>query len=106
LTKGLPPVDQRLAEVINRQRNAFLASKPNLVLGAQVFEKSCAGCHQSPTRGARSGRNSTASACAASTIARRCARPNRNVDQRSGDHVTLTTASSTRLLLREEGQCW
>src|SRR5262249_49228431 len=44
LTKGLPPADQRVQELLAKRRAAFVAGKPDAVLGAKVFEKHCSAC--------------------------------------------------------------
>ncbi|HZY89699.1 MAG TPA: PVC-type heme-binding CxxCH protein, partial [Gemmataceae bacterium] len=46
LTHGLPPADQRLQDLLRRRRAGFVRAKADAALGAQVFEKSCAICHQ------------------------------------------------------------
>src|SRR5262249_21267077 len=46
LTAGLPAVDQKLQEAIQRRRDGFGKAKTDVLLGAKIFEKNCANCHQ------------------------------------------------------------
>jgi len=57
LTRNLPPVDPQLVMLFNRRKDSFLAAKPrpDPALGAKVFEKNCASCHQLDGKGARIG---------------------------------------------------
>ncbi len=106
LTKGLPPVDERLAEVMNRRRVAFLAAKPNVALGAKVFEKSCAGCHQIANKGSKIGPQLDGIGLRGlDRLLEDILDPNRNVDQAfRATTLTLTNGQQViGLLLREEG---
>ena len=55
LLKGLPPADQKLNALFNRRRDGFPAAKADPGLGAKVFEKHCAICHQLGGKGAKVG---------------------------------------------------
>src|SRR5262249_44197701 len=55
LTRGLPPADQRLQELMRRRREGYTTAKTDPSAGAKVFEKSCAVCHQLGGKGARIG---------------------------------------------------
>ena len=67
LLKGLPPADAKLTALFGRRRDGFQHAQADAGLGAKVFEKHCAACHQMAGRGPRSGRSSTESARAGST---------------------------------------
>ncbi|MBI3412248.1 MAG: c-type cytochrome [Planctomycetes bacterium] len=53
LTKGLPPADQRMQELLAKRRDAYLAAKPDAKLGIALFEKHCAACHQIAGKGSK-----------------------------------------------------
>jgi mono/diheme cytochrome c family protein len=55
LTAGLPPADRRVQDLLRRRHAGFLAAQPDLALGAKVYEKNCAACHQVGGKGARVG---------------------------------------------------
>ena len=55
LTKGLPPADAKIQDLLRKRREGFLAAKTDVALGAKVFEKSCANCHQIAGKGAKIG---------------------------------------------------
>jgi putative heme-binding domain-containing protein len=55
LLKDLPPADARLNALIAARRDSFAASKADAALGAKVFEKHCAICHQIGGKGAKVG---------------------------------------------------
>ena len=55
LLKDLPPADARLNALIAARRDSFTASKADPTLGAKVFEKHCAICHQIGGKGAKVG---------------------------------------------------
>jgi putative heme-binding domain-containing protein len=46
LTRGLPPADQKLAVLIKQRTARFASAKPDKELGAKLFTKHCAACHQ------------------------------------------------------------
>jgi putative heme-binding domain-containing protein len=52
LTKGLQPTEQRIQNLINQRVKDFRAEKASAELGAKVFEKTCAACHQIEGKGA------------------------------------------------------
>jgi putative heme-binding domain-containing protein len=106
LTRGLPPADQRLQELIKRRRAAYLASTKAADLGAKVFEKNCASCHQIANKGTRIGPQLDGIGLRGlDRILEDVLDPNRNVDQEFRA-TTLTLANGQQvvgLLLREEG---
>src|SRR5262249_6464872 len=55
LTRGLPPADKRVQELLKQRRTGFLQAKTDPVAGMKVFEKHCANCHQLGNKGAKIG---------------------------------------------------
>ena len=56
LTAGLPPADQRISDLLASTGTLVsIAAKADAVLGAKVFEKNCAACHQLAGKGAKVG---------------------------------------------------
>ena len=55
LTAGLPPAGKDMQDLLNRRRDGFLKAKKDVALGAQVFAKNCANCHQVGGQGAKIG---------------------------------------------------
>jgi putative heme-binding domain-containing protein len=109
LTKGLPPADQRVQELLGKRRAAFAAVKPDALLGAQVFEKHCSVCHQLAGKGAKIGPQLDGIGIRGlDRLLEDVLDPNRNVDQA----FRLTTLSLTSgqvvsgLLLKEEGEVY
>jgi putative heme-binding domain-containing protein len=107
LTKGLPPADQRVQELLGKRRTAFLASKADPIQGAKVFEKNCAACHQIGGKGARIGPQLDGIGNRGlDRLLEDVLDPNRNVDQ-AFRLTTLNLKSGqvvSGLLLREEGE--
>jgi putative heme-binding domain-containing protein len=107
LTKGLPPVDQKLVDLINRRRGGFLSARPDAQLGAQVFTKHCANCHQIGGQGAKVGPQLDGiGARGLDRLLEDTLDPNRNVDQ-AFRATTLGLSNGqvmTGLVLREEGE--
>jgi putative heme-binding domain-containing protein len=106
LTAGLPRADQRIGELIDRRRTAFLAAKADAVAGKQVFTKHCAACHQIGGEGARIGPQLDGIGIRGlDRLLEDILDPNRNVDQA----FRLTTLELKKgqvvsgLLLKEEG---
>ena len=107
LTRGLPPTDQRVQDLLRRRREGFLAAKTDVALGAKVFEKNCANCHQISNKGARIGPQLDGIGIRGiDRILEDTLDPNRNVDQ--AFRTTLLTLKNgqglTGLLLKEEGE--
>ena len=107
LTKGLPPADQRLHELMRRRRVGFLASKKDLVRGQKAFEQNCGNCHQIGGKGARIGPQLDGIGVRGlDRLLEDVLDPNRNVDQA----FRLTSLNLKKgqvlsgLLLKEEGQ--
>jgi putative heme-binding domain-containing protein len=107
LTRGLPPADQRIQDLLSRRRQGFLAAKADVTLGAMVFEKSCANCHQIGNKGARIGPQLDGIGIRGlDRLLEDTLDPNRNVDQ--AFRTTLLALKNGQalsgLLLKEEGE--
>ncbi len=107
LTKGLPPADQRLQQLVRQRRQGFLRAPTDSSLGAKVFEKHCAICHQLGGQGAKIGPQLDGIGVRGlDRLLEDILDPNRNVDQA----FRLTTLSLKKgqvvsgLLLKEEGE--
>jgi putative heme-binding domain-containing protein len=107
LTRGLPPADQRVAELITRHRDGFLAGKTDPAIGIKVYEKHCAGCHQIANKGAKIGPQLDGLGIrGVERILEDVLDPNRNVDQafRSTRLALKDGQIVNGLVLREEGE--
>jgi putative heme-binding domain-containing protein len=107
LTAGLPPPDARLRELIDARRGLVSAGKPDLVLGAAVFEKHCANCHRIGQRGAKIGPNLDGVGIrGVDRLLEDILDPSRNVDQafRTTQIVSTDGRIVSGLALREEGE--
>jgi putative heme-binding domain-containing protein len=107
LTKGLPAADQKIQELMKQRRNGFLTAKTDAALGAKVFEKSCATCHQLGGKGAKIGPQLDGIGIRGlDRLLEDILDPNRNVDQA----FRLTTLDLRGgqvvfgLVLKEEGE--
>jgi putative heme-binding domain-containing protein len=107
LTKGLPPADQRVQELLTKRRTAFSAAKPDATAGAKVFEKHCSVCHQLAGKGAKVGPQLDGIGIRGlDRLLEDVLDPNRNVDQ-AFRLTTLNLKSGqvvSGLLLKEEGE--
>ncbi|HEY7425330.1 MAG TPA: c-type cytochrome, partial [Gemmataceae bacterium] len=106
LTVGLPPAGQDMQDQFNRRRAGFLKAKTDVALGAQVFTKNCATCHQVGGQGAKIGPQlDGVGVRGLDRLLEDVLDPNRNVDQA----FRLTTLNLKNgqvvsgLLLKEEG---
>jgi putative heme-binding domain-containing protein len=107
LTEGLPKADQRLQELFNRRREGFAKAKTDVALGAKVFEKNCANCHQIANKGSKIGPQLDGVGIrGVDRLLEDILDPNRNVDQafRATTLVLKDGQSITGLLLKEEGE--
>ena len=107
LLKGLPPADQKLKEMMEERREAFLHGAPDPSHGALVFEKNCSNCHQLQGKGSRVGPQLDGiGSRGLERLLEDVLDPNRNVDQ--SFRVTNLALRSGQvvsgLLLREEGE--
>ena len=107
LTKGLPAADQKIQQLMAKRRAGYLAAKPDIALGAKVFEKSCAVCHQLGGKGAKVGPQLDGIGMRGlDRLLEDVLDPNRNVDQA----FRLTTLDLKGgqvvfgLVLKEEGE--
>jgi putative heme-binding domain-containing protein len=109
LTRGLPTAAQRYDELLNKKRAGFAAAKKDPILGAKVFEKHCATCHQIANKGAKIGPQLDGIGIRGfDRILEDIVDPNRNVDQafRSTTLGLTNGQVVSGLLLREEGQVY
>src|SRR5262249_10648593 len=109
LTAGLPPADRRIQDLLNKRRDVFLAAKSDAALGAKVFEKHCAICHQLNNQGAKIGPQLDGIGIRGlERLLEDILDPNRNVDQ-AFRTTTLALKNGqlvNGLLLRQEGQVY
>ena len=106
LTRGLPPADQRLQELLKQRRAGFVKAKADAALGAKVFEKHCATCHQVGGQGAKIGPQLDGIGLRGlDRLLEDTLDPNRNVDQafRTTSLVLKKGQVVSGLLLKEEG---
>jgi putative heme-binding domain-containing protein len=107
LTKGLPALDARLAELIKKRATAFASAKPDKELGAKVFTKHCAACHRIADMGGKIAPNLDGIGVRGlERILEDTLDPNRNVDQAFRARVITTKDEKTitGLMLRVEGE--
>ncbi len=107
LTAGLPPAGKGMQDLLNRRRDGFRKAKRDALLGAQVFVKNCANCHQVGGQGAKIGPQLDGLGVRGlDRMLEDVLDPNRNVDQA----FRLTTLNLKKgqvvsgLLLKEEGE--
>src|SRR5262249_5804068 len=55
LTVGNPPADQRINDLLKQRHANFNSAKADAALGAKVYEKNCATCHQLNGKGTKVG---------------------------------------------------
>jgi putative heme-binding domain-containing protein len=107
LTQGLKPADVRLQELYAQRREGFKKANPDLQVGATVYEKNCAICHQLAGKGAKIGPQLDGIGIRGiDRLLEDILDPNRNVDQ-AFRLTTLTLKNGTTvsgLLLRTEGE--
>jgi putative heme-binding domain-containing protein len=107
LTEGLPKADQRLQDLFNRRREGFAKAKTDVALGAKVFEKNCANCHQVANKGSKIGPQlDGVGVRGVDRLLEDILDPNRNVDQafRATTLALKDGQTITGLLLKEEGE--
>jgi putative heme-binding domain-containing protein len=107
LTQGQMPADEKVNELLRRRRDGFAAARSDAALGAKLFEKHCAACHQVAGKGARVGPQLDGiGARGVERLLEDTLDPNRNVDQ--AFRLTILTLKSGQvvdgLLLKEEGE--
>jgi putative heme-binding domain-containing protein len=107
LTHDLPPADTGLQELLRRRRGKFAKVEADAGVGAKVFEKSCANCHQIGGRGAKIGPQLDGVGMRGiDRLLEDIIDPNRNVDQafRSTTLALKNGQIVSGLVLREEGE--
>jgi putative heme-binding domain-containing protein len=107
LTRGVPSPDQRLQELLANRRAVYQRARTDAAIGAKVFEKHCAICHQLANRGAQIGpKLDGIGVRGLDRLLEDILDPSRNVDPA----FRLTTLGLSNgqivsgLVLREEGQ--
>jgi putative heme-binding domain-containing protein len=105
--KDLPPEDQRIQDLIKARQKGYFAAKPNATHGAEVFAKTCAGCHKIDGKGQKIGPELDAVYTrGVERLLEDILDPNRNVDQ--AFRATIIKMTDGRvisgLVLREEGE--
>jgi putative heme-binding domain-containing protein len=108
LTEGLPAADQRLHDLLRQRREGFTkANAKDPALGAKVFEKHCAACHQLDGKGAKIGPQLDGIGLRGlDRLLEDLIDPNRNIDQAFRASTLLLKGDRilTGLVLREEGE--
>lgn len=106
LIKGLPPADQKIAEMISKKRESFVSFKAEAEAGQKVFQKNCGNCHQIAGQGAKIGPQLDGiGARGIERLLEDVLDPNRNVDVAFRTTIVSTKDGKTHsgLVLREEG---
>ncbi|MFO0799947.1 MAG: PVC-type heme-binding CxxCH protein [Gemmataceae bacterium] len=107
LTKGLPPADARLVQVIRERADAIARAPGDAAEGAKVFVKHCAACHQIGTVGNRVGPQLDGVGIRGlERLLEDVLDPNRNIDAAFRARVLTLVDGTTKtgLQLRAEGQ--
>lgn len=107
LTKGLPALDQRLAELVKTRAKAFTSVKADKELGAKVFTKNCAACHRIGDQGGKvAPQLDGIGVRGLERLLEDTLDPNRNVDQAFRARIVTTKDEKTvtGLMLRVEGE--
>ncbi len=107
LTKGLPPADQRLANLIKQRGTGFATAKVDKVEGAKLFTKHCAACHKIGDMGGKIAPQLDGIGLRGlERLLEDTLDPNRNVDQafRARSITTSDDRTITALMLRVEGE--
>jgi putative heme-binding domain-containing protein len=96
-----------MQDLLNRRRDSFQKAKKDVALGAQVFTKSCANCHQVGGQGAKIGPQlDGVGVRGLDRLLEDVLDPNSNVDQ-AFRQTSLTLKKGqvlSGLLLKEEGE--
>jgi putative heme-binding domain-containing protein len=107
LLRGLPPAEQKLEAQIRKLRTGYPGAQRDAALGARVFEKNCAICHQLGGKGARVGPQlDGVGARGVDRLLEDVLDPSRNVDQtfRVTNLALKDGRTLSGLLLKEEGE--
>jgi putative heme-binding domain-containing protein len=106
LTRGLPPADNKVQVLLAARHKSFLKAKHDLAVGAKVYEKNCAICHQIGGKGSKIGPQLDGiGQRGLDRLLEDVLDPNRNVDQAFRTTTLLLKRGGmvSGLLLREEG---
>jgi putative heme-binding domain-containing protein len=107
LTKNLPSIDQKMAELMGKRRTGFAKAKADPKLGAVVFKTNCAICHQIGGEGSKiAPQLDGIGVRGLDRLLEDILDPSRNVDQalRSTTLLLKNEKSVSGLLLKEEGE--
>jgi putative heme-binding domain-containing protein len=107
LTKGLPSIDDRMNQLINQRRAAYVKAKPDPKAGALVFKNNCQNCHTLAGEGAKVGPQLDGIGVRGlDRLLEDVLDPSRNVDQalRATILNLKDGKTMTGLVLREEGE--
>jgi putative heme-binding domain-containing protein len=107
LTKALPALDQRLADLIKKRTTGFASAKADKAEGAKLFTKHCAACHKIGDVGGKiAPQLDGIGVRGLERLLEDTLDPNRNVDQAfRARAITLTNEKTlTALMLRVEGE--
>jgi putative heme-binding domain-containing protein len=107
LTKGLPALDQRLAELMKQRATSYASAKPDKELGAKLFAKHCGACHRIADQGGKiAPQLDGIGVRGLERLLEDVLDPNRNVDQAFRARVITTKddRTITGLMLRVEGE--
>lgn len=107
LTKGLPPLDQKIAELMKKRSVAYTSAKPDKEMGLKVFTKHCGACHKIGEAGGKiAPQLDGVGNRGLERLLEDTLDPNRNVDQafRARIITTKDERTITGLMLRVEGE--
>ena len=107
LTKGLPPADRRVADLITARAAGFASAKLDKAEGAKLFTKHCAACHKINDVGGKIAPQLDGIGLRGpERLLEDVLDPNRNVDQafRARSITTTDDRTITALVLRTEGE--
>jgi putative heme-binding domain-containing protein len=107
IVKDLPPEDDRINKLIAARRLGYGKSKSDATHGAELFAKTCAGCHRLDGKGNKVGPElDGVFSRGVDRLLEDILDPNRNVDQAFRATLIKTTDGRviSGLVLREEGQ--
>jgi len=107
LTAGIPPADQRMNDLFKKRLHSYQSAKFDSAVGAKVYEKHCAICHQLGGKGAKVGPQLDGiGKRGAERLLEDLLDPNRNIDPAfRTTRITLKDGRDVSgLFLREEGE--
>ncbi len=107
LTKGLPALDQRLADLMKQRASNYASAKTDKELGAKLYVKHCGACHRLADQGGKiAPQLDGIGVRGLERLLEDVLDPNRNVDQAFRARVITTKddRTITGLMLRVEGE--